>query len=149
VEISAAHCHLIDQFWGPHNNFRTDEFGGELENRMRFGYLVIERVRQAGLRFKQKLAAIHDAHPGVIAEVRGEGLLLGLKCGVPNKVLVAALAGEKMLAVPAADNVVRLLPPLIVSDEEIDEACARLERACGTVAEKAGAAGQGRSDGRA
>jgi len=109
----------------------------------------LKRVRQAGLRFKQKLAAIHDAHPGVIAEVRGEGLLLGLKCGVPNKVLVAALAGEKMLAVPAADNVVRLLPPLIVSDEEIDEACARLERACGTVAEKAGAAGQGRSDGRA
>jgi dimethylglycine catabolism A len=47
VEISAAHCHLIDQFWGPHVNFRTDEFGGELENRMRFGFMVIERVREA------------------------------------------------------------------------------------------------------
>src|SRR5712692_336887 len=47
VELSAAHCHLIDQFWGPHINFRQDEFGGELENRMRFGFLVIERVRQA------------------------------------------------------------------------------------------------------
>ena len=47
VEISAAHCHLIDQFWGPHVNFRDDEFGGELENRMRFGFMVIERVRRA------------------------------------------------------------------------------------------------------
>jgi NADPH-dependent 2,4-dienoyl-CoA reductase/sulfur reductase-like enzyme len=47
VEISAAHCHLIDQFWGPHVNFRDDEFGGDLENRMRFGFMVIERVREA------------------------------------------------------------------------------------------------------
>ncbi len=47
VELSAAHCHLIDQFWGPHVNFREDEFGGDLENRMRFGFMVIERVRQA------------------------------------------------------------------------------------------------------
>jgi mycofactocin system FadH/OYE family oxidoreductase 2 len=47
VELSAAHCHLIDQFWGPHVNRRTDEFGGELENRMRFGFRVIERVRKA------------------------------------------------------------------------------------------------------
>ncbi len=47
VELSAAHCHLIDQFWGPHVNFRSDEFGGELENRMRFGFMVIERVREA------------------------------------------------------------------------------------------------------
>jgi mycofactocin system FadH/OYE family oxidoreductase 2 len=47
VEISAAHCHLIDQFWGPHINFRNDEFGGEIENRMRFGFMVIDRVREA------------------------------------------------------------------------------------------------------
>lgn len=47
VELSAAHCHLIDQFWGAHVNLREDEFGGDLENRMRFGFMVIERVRQA------------------------------------------------------------------------------------------------------
>jgi mycofactocin system FadH/OYE family oxidoreductase 2 len=47
VELSAAHCHMIDQFWGPNTNFRDDEFGGELENRMRFGFMVIERVREA------------------------------------------------------------------------------------------------------
>ena len=46
VEISAAHCHLIDQFWGPHVNFRDDEFGGDLDNRMRFGFMIIERVRE-------------------------------------------------------------------------------------------------------
>jgi len=90
----------------------------------------LEHVREAGLHIKQKLAAIADAYPGVVELVRGEGLLLGLKCGVPNGDLVKALAKEKMLAVPAADNVVRLLPPLIVGNEEIDEACARLERAC-------------------
>ncbi len=47
AEISAAHCHLIDQFWSPAVNFRTDEFGGELENRMKFGFMIIERVREA------------------------------------------------------------------------------------------------------
>ena len=47
VELSAAHSHLIDQFWGPHINFRNDEFGGDLAHRMRFGFAVIERVREA------------------------------------------------------------------------------------------------------
>jgi acetylornithine/N-succinyldiaminopimelate aminotransferase len=90
----------------------------------------LEGVQETGLRFKQKLAAVRDTYPGIVEEVRGEGLLLGLRCGVPNSDLVKALAKEKMLSVPAADNVVRLLPPLIVGDEEIDEACLRLERAC-------------------
>lgn len=47
IELSAAHCHLIDQFWGPHVNHRHDSFGGDLENRLRFGNMVMERVRQA------------------------------------------------------------------------------------------------------
>lgn len=46
VEISAAHCHLIDQFWSPLNNTRTDEYGGDIENRMRFAFEVIENVRE-------------------------------------------------------------------------------------------------------
>ena len=95
----------------------------------------LEHVCEAGLGLKQKLAAIHDAYPGIIEEVRGEGLLLGLKCGVPNRDLVKALLEEKMLTVPAADNVVRLLPPLIVGENEIDEACVRLERACAGLAD--------------
>lgn len=47
IEISAAHQHLIDQFWSPRSNFRTDEFGGSLENRMRFGIEVLTNVREA------------------------------------------------------------------------------------------------------
>ena len=90
----------------------------------------LERVTEAGLALKQNLAGLRDAYPGIIEEVRGEGLLLGLKCVVPNGDLVKALMGERLLAAPAADNVVRLMPPLIVSDDEINEACARLERAC-------------------
>lgn len=47
IEISAAHQHLIDQFWSPRTNMRTDEWGGSLENRMRFGREVLETVREA------------------------------------------------------------------------------------------------------
>ncbi|WP_374336219.1 FAD-dependent oxidoreductase [Leeia sp.] len=47
IEISAAHQHLIDQFWSPRTNFRTDEWGGSLENRMRFGKEVLMAVREA------------------------------------------------------------------------------------------------------
>ena len=69
----------------------------------------------------------------MIAEVRGEGLLLGLQCVVPNGELVDALRAEKLLAVGAGDNVVRLLPPLIVTEAEVAEAIARLDRACAAI----------------
>ncbi len=68
---------------------------------------------------KQKLAEIKDRYPAVIAELRGEGLLLGLRTVVPSSELVDALRAEKMITVAAGDNVVRLLPPLIVSEEEV------------------------------
>jgi acetylornithine/N-succinyldiaminopimelate aminotransferase len=88
-----------------------------------------ERMRQMSLLFKQRLAEIKDRHPTIIAEVRGEGLLVGLRTVVPNGELVDALRAEKLLAVAAGDNVVRLLPPLIVEDAEIAEGIARLDRA--------------------
>ncbi len=69
-------------------------------------------------------------YPDVIAEVRGAGLMLGLKCAVANADMVAALRGEHMLSVPAGDNVVRLLPPLIIGHDEAAEAVRRIERAC-------------------
>ena len=89
----------------------------------------LDRVKQTALLFKQRLAEIKDRHPDIISEVRGEGLLLGVRCQVPNNLLVDALRAEKMLAVAAGDNVVRLLPPLIISDEDTREAIARLDRA--------------------
>jgi acetylornithine/N-succinyldiaminopimelate aminotransferase len=90
----------------------------------------LDRVRRTGLFFKQRLAEVKDLYPSVISEVRGEGLLVGVRAGVPAGELVDALRAEKMIAVAAGDNVVRLLPPLIISDHEIAEGIARLDRAC-------------------
>jgi acetylornithine/N-succinyldiaminopimelate aminotransferase len=97
----------------------------------------LDRVAQMGLRLKQRLAALKDEHGEIIEEVRGQGLMLGLKCKVPNMKLLEALRAEKMLTVQAGDNVVRLLPPLIVGEAEIDLACTKLDAAC--VALKSGA----------
>ena len=89
-----------------------------------------DQVKRVALLFKQRLAEIKDRYPSLIAEVRGEGLLVGLRALVPAGQLVDALRAEKLLAVAAGDNVVRLLPPLIVSEAEIAEGIARLDRAC-------------------
>src|SRR6201997_2236891 len=89
-----------------------------------------DHVQKMSLLLKQKLASVVDRHPGVLAEVRGEGLLIGLKAVVPSVDLVAALRDEKLLTVGAGENVVRFLPPLIVTEAEIEESVQRLERAC-------------------
>jgi acetylornithine/N-succinyldiaminopimelate aminotransferase len=99
----------------------------------------LERVRRVSLLLKQKLAAVSDRYPQVIAEVRGEGLLIGLRAVIPSGELVDALRAERMLAVAAGDNVVRLLPPLIVSEEEVAEGVCRLERACARLAARGAA----------
>ncbi len=93
-----------------------------------------DHVKRIGLLFKQRLAEIKDRYPSLIAEVRGEGLLVGLRALVPAGDLVDALRAENLLAVVAGDNVVRLLPPLIVSEQEIAEGIARLDRACAKLA---------------
>jgi acetylornithine/N-succinyldiaminopimelate aminotransferase len=89
----------------------------------------LERVRKSAILFRQRLAEIMDRHPGVVAQVRGEGLLLGLVAACPNGELVDALRAENLLAVAAGDNVVRLLPPLIIEEREIAEAASRIDRA--------------------
>ena len=89
-----------------------------------------DHVKRIGILLKQRLAEIKDRYPSVIAEVRGEGLLVGLRAAVPAAELVNATRAEKMLTVGAGDNVVRLLPPLIISEQEMAEGIARLERAC-------------------
>jgi len=93
-----------------------------------------DHVKRIGILFKQRLAEIKDRYPSVIAEVRGEGLLVGLRAVVPAGELVNALRAEKMLAVAAGDNVVRLLPPLIISEQEVAEGVERLDRACARLA---------------
>ncbi len=90
----------------------------------------VDRVRETGIRLSQKLAMIADEHSDIIEDVRGVGLMLGLKAKVANTELAAALMKQKMLAVGAGDNVVRILPPLISGAEEIDAAVEKIEAAC-------------------
>jgi acetylornithine/N-succinyldiaminopimelate aminotransferase len=88
-------------------------------------------VRRRAGHLRQRLEGLVAAHPEMFEEVRGSGLMLGLKCRVPTTDLVKAGYGERLLVVPAAENVVRLLPPLTISEDEIAEAVARLDRAAG------------------
>jgi acetylornithine/N-succinyldiaminopimelate aminotransferase len=89
----------------------------------------LDHVRQMGIYLKQRLASVADSHPGIVAEVRGEGLLVGIRCIAPAAEVVAALRDNGLLSAAASDNVVRLLPPLIVTAAEIDEAVTRLDDA--------------------
>jgi acetylornithine/N-succinyldiaminopimelate aminotransferase len=97
---------------------------------------LAEVNRKAGL-FRQKLEGLVAAHPDVFESVRGAGLMLGLKCRIPNTEVVAAGYANHVLTVGAADNVVRILPPLTITDEEIAEGTARLDRAASALARDA------------
>jgi acetylornithine/N-succinyldiaminopimelate aminotransferase len=90
----------------------------------------LERVEQLGLLLKQRLAELCDRHPAVIAEIRGKGLLVGIRTHVPNTSFVSAARDQHLLTIAAGDNVVRLLPPLIATEAEIGEAVVRLDAAC-------------------
>jgi acetylornithine/N-succinyldiaminopimelate aminotransferase len=90
----------------------------------------LDTVRQRALLLKQRLAEIKDLHGDVIEEVRGEGLLIGLKCKIPSALLSDALLNERLLSVGAGENVVRLLPPLTITEAEVLEACEKINAAC-------------------
>ena len=90
----------------------------------------LERVSELGLLLKQKLAQIVDDNSDIFELVRGEGLWLGLKCKVPNQDVVASIIDQNLLVVGAGENVIRIMPPLIVDQEQIDDACKRIESAC-------------------
>jgi len=93
---------------------------------------LAEVNRKAGL-LRQKLEGLVASHPDVFESVRGSGLMLGLKCKSAPIDVVNAGYDNEVITVPAADNVVRLLPPLTITDEEISEAIARLDRAASTL----------------
>jgi acetylornithine/N-succinyldiaminopimelate aminotransferase len=90
----------------------------------------LERVDRIGRLLRDRLEELARRHPRVIEEVRGAGLMLGLKCRVPNTEMVAALRQRGLLAVGAGDNVVRLLPPLIIDESHVGEAIGILDQAC-------------------
>jgi acetylornithine/N-succinyldiaminopimelate aminotransferase len=99
----------------------------------------LERVNKTADRLWGRLRELMKANDSVIEELRGKGLLVGLKVRVPNGELVKALRAEGLLAVEAGDNVVRLAPALIVGDKEVDEAVAIIDRVCRNLTAKAAA----------
>ncbi|MTH63302.1 aspartate aminotransferase family protein [Paracoccus shanxieyensis] len=91
----------------------------------------LAEVNRKGALLRQKLEGLVASHPDIFESVRGQGLMLGLKCRIAPGDLVKAGYAEHILTVPAADNTLRLLPPLNITDDEIGEAVARLDRAAG------------------
>ncbi len=92
------------------------------------GFLAsVDRVARG---FRARLEELAARHPELFAEVRGVGLLLGLRCVVPNGDMMARLREQGLLTVAAAENVLRLVPPLIIEESHVDEAMGILERVC-------------------
>jgi acetylornithine/N-succinyldiaminopimelate aminotransferase len=89
----------------------------------------LPEVRRKAANLRQSLEGLVAAHPDVFEDVRGAGLMIGLKCRVPNADVVKAGYAEHLLTVPAGDNVIRLLPPLNTADADLTEAVSRLDRA--------------------
>ncbi len=90
------------------------------------GFLA--QVERVGASLRRRLDGIAAAHPKLFAEARGKGLLAGLRCVAGNGEVVERLRGAGLLTVAAGENVVRLLPPLIIDDSHVDEACGIIER---------------------
>jgi acetylornithine/N-succinyldiaminopimelate aminotransferase len=99
----------------------------------------LEEVERKGRKLRGELDAVAREFPSVFVEARGLGLLLGLKCAVPQGQVQAACVAEGLLAITAGDNVLRLAPPLVVTDSDIDQGVEMLRRAAGKVAEAAAA----------
>jgi acetylornithine/N-succinyldiaminopimelate aminotransferase len=89
----------------------------------------LEHVRDVALVFRQGLASLKDRFPDVIDDIRGDGLMIGIKAKVPAVDLLQAIRNEKLLGVMAGDNVIRLLPPLTLTAEEARMGLSRLEAA--------------------
>jgi len=100
---------------------------------------TLENVRDIAGYFTQQLSGLRDRYPDIIAEIRGKGLLIGLKLNSNNRDFMALARDEKLLIAGGGDNCVRLLPPLILTQAEAREAVEKLERACEAARQKAAA----------
>ncbi len=90
----------------------------------------LEHVEAMGVLLRERLEGIARRNDSFIEEIRGKGLMLGIKCRAPNGDVVNALRERGMLTVPAGDNAVRLLPPLVITAEHVEEAAGILEDVC-------------------
>jgi Ornithine/acetylornithine aminotransferase len=89
-----------------------------------------EEVKEKGKYFDEGLNKIKKKYPKIIGEIRGIGLIKGLKLLVDNVEFIKKLMNHKMLTVKAEENVIRLFPPLIVKEKELDEAIGKIEKVC-------------------
>ena len=94
--------------------------------------------RKAGF-LRQTLEGLVASHPDIFDSVRGQGLILGLKCKIPPADIVAAGYAQAVLTVPAADSTLRILPALTITEEEIAEGIARLDAAATALENKSAA----------
>ena len=90
----------------------------------------LDHVKETSVYFWQGLEKLRECHPGIIKEVRGRGLMAGLQCAIAKEKVIAAIVEQRLLCVGAADDVVRLLPPLIVERAHIDTALEAIDNAC-------------------
>ncbi len=90
----------------------------------------LKNVEKKGKYFDQRLNEIKNKFPKIIGEIRGIGLIKGLKMLVDNAEFIQKLMKNKMLAIKAEENVIRLFPPLIVNNKELDEATTKIEKVC-------------------
>ena len=90
----------------------------------------LDNVKEKGKYFDQGLNKIKTKYPKIIGEIRGIGLIKGLKVLVDNVEFIKKLMNHKMLTVKAEENVIRLFPPLVVQNQELDEALSKIEKVC-------------------
>ena len=100
---------------------------------------TLEHVRDVAGYFVQQLSGLKDRYPDVVLDIRGKGLLIGLKLGVNNRDFMGLARDQHLLIAGGGDNCVRLLPSLLITHEEAREAIEKLERACEAARRKAAA----------
>ena len=107
------------------------------------GFLA--RVDKVARVLWDRLGAVVKKHPDVLTEVRGQGLMVGIRCAKDNYALVNKMIENGVLTVPAGDNVVRMLPPLTIEESHIEEAVAALDKSCAALAREMADAQSGKA----
>jgi acetylornithine/N-succinyldiaminopimelate aminotransferase len=100
---------------------------------------TLQHVRDVAGYFVQQLSGLKDRFPDVISEIRGKGLLIGLKLIPNNREFMALARDQHLLVAGGGDNLVRLLPSLLITQDEAREAVERLEKTCEVARAKASA----------
>ena len=101
-----------------------------VRNTNQIDFPSLQNVKKKGEYFDIALNKIKNKYPKIIGEIRGTGLMKGLKMLVDNTEFIKKLMNQKMLTIKAEENVIRVFPPLVVKNNELDEAISKIEAAC-------------------